>query len=119
MGLREWAEWLSEWLRQTTAGMSAAVRMRSPRWPAVRDAHLKREPSCRGCGSKIKLNVHHIIPVHVDPTQELVADNLITLCEQPGGGCHLYIGHLRNWQSWNGSVRSDAAVYRRKVEDRP
>lgn len=97
----------------------AALSLRSPRWPALRKAHLEKEPCCRACGTRKHLNVHHVVPVHVDPTQELVPENLITLCETPGSNHHLAFGHLGAWKSWNGSVRSDADWYRAKVENRP
>lgn len=97
----------------------AVLQARSPRWPAARRAHLLKEPACRACGCRSRLNVHHIVPVHVDRSLELDPGNLITLCESPGVNHHLAFGHLGNWKSWNGSVRSDADWYRTKVEGRP
>ena len=35
--------------------------------------------TCARCGGTNALVVHHIKPVHVDPTLELAPDNLITL----------------------------------------
>lgn len=43
---------------------------RSPQWPAVRAAHLKKEPSCQACGVTDHLEVHHIAPFHVSPARE-------------------------------------------------
>ena len=100
---------------------TAPPEARSPKWPAVRAAHLKAHPTCEACGegsTKI-LNVHHVVPFHVDPSKELDEANLITLCEGPVVNCHLHFGHLRNWKSWNVDVRKDAAEWLKKIKDRP
>ncbi len=107
------------YLTTSLAGVAAALQLRSPRWPSLRKAHLEKEPRCRACGTRRHLNVHHVMPVHRDPTLELVPDNLVTLCESPGKNCHLFFGHLGSWMSWNGSVRSDADAYRARIENRP
>lgn len=102
------------------AGRLAADE-RSPKWPAVRAEHLRAHPECEACGeSRVRfLNVHHIVPFHVDPTKELDPENLITLCEGETVNCHLLFGHLRNWRSWNADVRKDAAEWRAKIKNRP
>lgn len=41
-----------------------ADSLRSSRWPKVRAEHLKREPACRACGARSKLEVHHKLPFH-------------------------------------------------------
>jgi len=92
-----------------------SVQARDPRWTALRNAHLKREPFCQACGRDSDLEVHHIEPVHVAPSKELDPANLITLC----GICHLLIGHLRNWKSYNVSVRKDASTLLQKIRTRP
>lgn len=64
----------------TTNHLSHQGVKRSPKWPTVRRAHLKREPVCQLCGCTIKarLNVHHVVPFHLAPDMELLEDNLIT-----------------------------------------
>jgi 5-methylcytosine-specific restriction protein A len=98
------------------AGMPA----RSPLWPAVRKAWLKTNSTCAACGTTDKLEVHHIQPFNVRPDLELNpnGDNLITLCET-GGNCHLFVGHLKNWKSYNKNVKEDAAVVLKKIRTRP
>lgn len=91
---------------------------RSPHWPAVRRAHLKREPVCQVCGSKSRLEVHHKRPYHLFPSLELVDSNLITLCEGNSVNCHLAWGHLWNWHDYNPVVEKDAATWRRKIARR-
>lgn len=90
-------------------------KLRSPHWPAIRRAHLAREPSCQACGGVDQLEVHHIRPFHLHPDLELDQANLITLCEHPAHNCHFHVGHFFNWHAWNPRVRSDAARF---YEDR-
>lgn len=89
---------------------------RSPEWPSVRKEHIKKQPFCQGCGKTSDLQVHHIVPVHVDKTKELDPNNLITLC---GRYCHLAIGHLMDTSSWNTNVVEDAQIFFEKVKNRP
>jgi 5-methylcytosine-specific restriction enzyme A len=93
-----------------------SLATRSKDWPKVRKEHLKIQPSCMACGSNVNPEVHHIIPVHVDPTKELDKTNLITLCDKY---CHFIFGHLMNYKSWNPNVKSDCELYLSKVQARP
>ena len=90
--------------------------LRSSQWPAIRKEHLKKEPCCRACGSCTKPEVHHIVPVHLDPTKELDPDNLITLCDKY---CHFVFGHLMDYKSWNVNVKKDSDIYYMKKIYRP
>lgn len=87
---------------------------RSPKWKYVRKEHLKKQPNCMVCGSSIKPEVHHIIPVHIDPSKELDSANLITLCDKY---CHFIFGHLMNWWSYNPNVIEDAKSFSAKIFD--
>lgn len=98
-----------EWLKHWWCGEMRAVCARSSKWPKVRAAHLKAEPTCRGCGGTRSLQVHHIVPVHIDAALELEESNLITLCEYPGRNCHFTWGHFYNWADFNSLVRQDTA----------
>ncbi len=89
---------------------------RSSNWPTIRKQHLKDNPFCAACGRNSKLEVHHIIPVHVDPDKELDIDNLITLCDSP---CHFVFGHLMNYKSWNKDVEIDCETYNNKIKNKP
>lgn len=89
---------------------------RSSKWPAIRKRHLELEPWCAICGSSKKLEVHHIVPFHVDRSRELDPKNLITLCESnPKFCCHRIFGHLNNYRSYNPDVRKDAAEWAEKL----
>lgn len=87
---------------------------RAGRWASVRRQHLAKEPACVACGRTKDVQVHHIVPVHVDPDGELREDNLITLCGDP---CHLVHGHLLNWKRANPHVREDAEGYFRRLRE--
>lgn len=94
-------------------------KKRSSLWPHVRRGFLKSHGVCEACGSTRKLEVHHVQPFHLRPDLELDPSNLITLCEAKDRDCHLRLGHLLSWQSYNVSVRADAAHFRQEVESRP
>ena len=89
---------------------------RSSKWPALRKEHLKKQPCCQACGSDRKPEVHHIVPVHLDPSRELDPSNLITLCDK---WCHFVFGHLLDYRSWNKDVVRDARHYLEKRRTRP
>lgn len=88
---------------------------RSSLWYNTRKIHLLKQNCCQACGTKRRLQVHHIEPVHINPYRELDPDNLITLCRT----CHLVFGHLMDYSSWNKNVINDAAVYLSVVRARP
>ena len=91
---------------------------RSSQWGKVRDAFLKKNPSCACCGGTKTLRVHHIVPFHEQPSLELVETNLITLCEAKkyGINCHLLLGHLGNWRRWNATVVFSAGWWGLKIK---
>lgn len=89
--------------------------LRSYEWKAIRKIHLSTENACRACDRKKHLQVHHIIPVHIDKSLELDPSNLITLCSR----CHLLFGHLGDYKSWNEDVVKDCDIYNKKIKHRP
>lgn len=89
---------------------------RSSKWSKVRKDFLSVNNYCAACGSRDKkLEVHHKIPVHINPDLELEISNLITLCADP---CHLVFGHLMNFKYYNTDIDNDAPVYLNKVKNR-
>jgi len=94
---------------------------RSGHWPTVRKNHLALHPVCEVCGGSEKLEVHHIHPFHLHPDLELDPNNLATLCEanKDGVNCHLFVGHLGNFRSFNTEVLTDAAHWSDKIKRRP
>lgn len=90
--------------------------VRSSKWKNIREKHLSEHPSCAACGRSLKVEVHHIEPVHLNPDRELDFSNLITLCDDP---CHIVFGHFMNYKSWNPDVVKDCLVYYNKYKKRP
>lgn len=88
---------------------------RSPAWREIRKTHLKKQNCCKACGRNDELEVHHIVPVHINRDLELDLSNLITLCEK----CHFIFGHLCNFKSWNVDVVKDCDDFYKKVTKRP
>lgn len=99
-------------------GKTTIGRPRSSEWPKVRKEHLKLFPTCAVCGGAENLQIHHIIPYHIDNTKELDKSNLITLCESKGSNHHILFGHLGNFKSFNPDVEKDAAVWNAKIKNR-
>lgn len=89
-------------------GLFDKVYGRSPKWRKVRAEHIKNYPECAACGRKDGLEVHHIVPYHINPDLELEPSNLITLC---GKYCHFIFGHYMDWKSWNENVVRDSTLY--------
>ena len=71
-------------------------------WQKCKREFYKLVPKkCACCGSKKKIEVHHIKPRHLFPLLALVLSNLIALCK----GCHLRIGHLGSYHTYNETVQ--------------
>lgn len=89
---------------------------RSPKWKSVRKQHLDNHNFCAACGKQKDLEVHHIVPVHLNPDLELDPNNLITLC---ANSCHILFGHLMDFRSWNENVVKDCNDMSKKISNRP
>lgn len=89
---------------------------RSSKWKNLRLQHLKKNPTCAVCGSSFNVVPHHITPVHLDPSKELDASNLISLCESKTFNCHLFFGHFKNWSKHNPDVVKDAMIWSEKIK---
>ena len=98
------------WLRRK----AEEVFGRSGQWAKVRREHLAKEPRCIACGRDDDLEVHHVVPYHVDPTLELSPANLCTVCADP---CHLVHAHLMNWTRSNPNVREDCERYSQRMAE--
>lgn len=80
---------------------------RSPKWPALEHATLKKYPTCAACGGNTRLQVHHCKPWHLYQELELDPGNLIVLCMSTYE-CHLKIGHGDDFKAYNPNVVYDA-----------
>lgn len=85
---------------------------RSSKWWTTRCEHIKNNPSCIACGTKKDVQVHHIVPVSVDPSKELAKNNLCTLCQH----CHFVFGHLHNYKNYNPEVIRDCQEHYKRVK---
>jgi 5-methylcytosine-specific restriction endonuclease McrA len=102
---------MAGWWREQAKRVS-----RSKGWNKIRDERIHIDGGkCRACGRKNNLQGHHIKPFHIDPALELDISNTITLC----GRCHILIGHLDNWKSYNQQVIFDSVTTRMRIEGRP
>lgn len=104
--------WLPFWLRPRYI---LDLRARSSQWKKIRAQHLIKESACVACGRNRELEVHHIVPVSVDPSRELDENNLITLCADP---CHRVFGHFLSYHCYNKNVREMAEYYRWRMQRR-
>lgn len=95
-------------INQIKSFIKDATTKRSDAWPEVEKTHLRLYPTCAACASKVRLNVHHKKPFHLDPNLELDPRNLITLCMDPAAECHIKIGHGDNFRAYNPNVDRDA-----------
>ena len=90
---------------------------RSSAWPKVRAEYLKTHYVCECCGGSKGIEIHHKRPFYLFPTLELDKENLITLCEKRG--CHLAMGHLYYYKSYNPNIETDIILWNKKVKERP
>lgn len=93
-------------------------RPRSPRWPAVRRAHLAKHPRCAACGRLSGAEVHHILPVSAPggKAAELDPSNLLTMCDDSTRSCHFFLAHLLNWSAHDPDIARHAAEFRARLE---
>ena len=79
------------------------------KWEEFERQYWKKHPDqkyCHVCGETKKIELHHIIPRHIDPSKIFDESNLIPLCKHD----HLVFGHLGNYEWWNPHVVEDAKL---------
>ncbi len=79
------------------------------KWEQFEKQYWLKHPNekyCHACGTTRKIELHHIIPRHIDPSKIFDENNLIPLCRC----CHFRIGHLRDWDSYNPNVIEDTKI---------
>lgn len=111
--------WLTR-LQDVLSGKAPKGQKRSPLWPKTRSEYMKAHPRCALCGGTKKLNVHHKKPFWLFPELELDPENLMTLCEgSKQVNCHLVVGHLFFYKSFNPNLTRDVLIWRAKILNRP
>ena len=86
-------------------------------WERFEKEYWKKHPNekfCHACGETKRVELHHIIPRHIDPSKIFDESNLIPLCRC----CHFRIGHLRNWDNYNPNVVEDSELIFRLIKSR-
>lgn len=76
-------------------------------WEEFERKYWKKHPEekyCHICGEKKHVELHHIVPRHVDQSKIFDEDNLIPLCR----ACHFRWGHLCNYETYNPNIKEDA-----------
>ena len=60
----------------------------------IKERHPLR---CRLCGDWKNVQLHHVIPVSINPSLECVRENIVELCKTH----HFIVGHQSNWNNYN------------------
>ena len=81
---------------------------RSGQWRALEEKVIKEHPYCSWCGTRDRLQVHHLLPFADNPAHELDPENCIVLCEFAEMDCHLRVGHLGNFHTFNPKAKEMA-----------
>ena len=106
-------------VRALLGGAPTFGAARDSGWSKASKAHLKIQNISEISGKKRTLLnplvIHHIIPVHIDKSLEMIPSNwvVVTLWE------HLVICHLGSWHSFNPNLREDIIIWRNKYKNRP
>jgi hypothetical protein len=90
---------------------------RSSGWSKLRNEIVDKHPYCTVCNGTKLLEAHHIEPFHIAPEKELDKENIIVLCNFRR--CHLKLGHLEDFKSWNVDVVEMAEYLYYKILKRP
>ncbi len=88
---------------------------RSSRWSSLRNSYIQVHPRCEVCGTKKKLECHHLKDYSHYPELELLESNLWTLCRTH----HKLFGHLNSWYSLNNNCIEDSNIWINKIKTRP
>lgn len=67
---------------------------------AAMERQRQKVRHCEACG-KMPVEVHHVIPVSLDPSKAADPDNLMSLCDD----CHLVHGHSGDYRWYVANVR--------------
>ena len=89
---------------------------RSSQWSQTkRDFEILHPKICPVCGTKKKIELHHLKPFHLSPELENDFNNLMWGCRDH----HYFVYHLMSWKSFNINAKEDAKVWLEKIKNRP
>lgn len=82
----------------------------------IREEMAKADPLCRRCRILDGVDIHHVVPVHVDPSRALDRGNVTLLCEP----CHNAMHSEQGWQTshylYGALAKVDEIDYRGREE---
>lgn len=81
--------WRSTWQRRMSAKLS-----------------VEQQGCCSNCGLEKDLEIHHIVPVHVDSSKCFDEDNIVAICND----CHKLEHSTQGWQQGNPLIGSYVLV---------
>lgn len=89
---------------------------RSSTWPKFKREYEKTHPKiCAFCKTTKRIELHHQVPFHIDPSLEEEPSNMIWVCRDH----HFYFAHLMDWSSYNKTVLADSELWTEKIAQRP
>lgn len=119
LGIFEWLiDTLSYWkssIEKKVVELSLGAA-RSPLWNNTKREFAKlHEKVCPICGTRKRIELHHIFPFHLFSHLENDFKNLMWFCRD----CHYRFAHLFSWRSYNFNIREDARIWSEKIKNRP
>jgi len=108
------------WLVTTSTQLASDIirgkpaRCRHKDWSRESKLFMKSFRFCVCCGNKTQV-VHHVFPVHAYPDLEMEKSHWRAVCHR----CHLLVGHLNLFASWNVKFDEDASLIRSRILTRP
>lgn len=79
--------------------------------------YVTTHSECAICGNIKNLEVHHVIPVHINLELGCNQSNFITLCDSNNNSCHRWLGHFGDFKNkYNLKIRQYAIATRLFLE---
>ena len=76
-------------------------------------AYATTHPECAICGNPNNIEIHHVIPVHIDITMSCNFKNFVSACDSNNNGCHRWLCHFGDFKNkWNLNIRQYAIASR-------
>ena len=83
------------------------------KWESFEHTYYKTHPKkCAACNERLHIDLHHIIPRHINPSLIFTESNLTPLCRCD----HFRIGHHKNWDTYNPNVTTDSKTFNKLLQ---
>lgn len=83
----------------------------------AKKAYATIRPECAICGNPSNIEIHHVIPVHIDISLACNFDNFVAACDTGNNGCHRWLCHFGDFKNkWNLDIRQYAIASRLFLE---